>query len=58
MPHRQDPHIKKAKNIAAIVYLLILAFLVGGSYLDQQREAARGAAAKTQAESDAAPARN
>ncbi len=26
---------KKVKNIAAIVYLLVLGFLVGGSYLDQ-----------------------
>lgn len=28
---------KKVKNIAAIVYLLVLGFLVGGSYLHQQR---------------------
>ncbi len=29
--------IKKVKNIAAVLYLLVLTFLVGGSYLHQQR---------------------
>jgi hypothetical protein len=28
---------KKVKNIAAVLYLLVLTFLVGGSYLHQQR---------------------
>ncbi|WP_197488515.1 hypothetical protein [Methylomonas koyamae] len=32
----RDEH-KKVKNIAAVVYLLVLGFLVGGSYLHQQR---------------------
>ena len=30
--------VKKVKNIAAVVYLLVLTFLVGGSYLHQQRD--------------------
>lgn len=28
---------KKAKNIAAVFYLLVLTFLVGGSYIHQHR---------------------
>jgi len=36
-----DQGVKTAKNIAAIVYLLVLIFLVGGSYLDQHRDAER-----------------
>lgn len=31
-----DDGSKKAKNIAAIVFLLVLSFLVGGSYWHQQ----------------------
>jgi hypothetical protein len=27
---------KRAKNIAAILYLLVLAFVVGGSYINQR----------------------
>ena len=34
---------KKVKNIAAVIYLLVLIFVVGGSYLDQQRSAAETA---------------
>ncbi len=33
----QDHSIKKTKNIAAVVYLLVLIFLVGGSYINQHR---------------------
>ena len=33
----QDHGIKKTKNIAAVVYLLVLIFLVGGSYINQHR---------------------
>ncbi|MDD2759578.1 MAG: hypothetical protein PHH11_04730 [Methylomonas sp.] len=29
---------KKAKNIAAVLYLLVLTFLVGGSYIHQHRD--------------------
>jgi len=29
---------KKVKNIAAVLYLLILVFLVGGSYLHQKSD--------------------
>ena len=29
---------KKVKNIAAVLYLLIMIFLVGGSYLHQQSD--------------------
>ncbi|CAD6875761.1 MULTISPECIES: hypothetical protein [Methylomonas] len=32
--HHDDS--KKVKNIAAVLYLLVLTFLVGGSYLHQQ----------------------
>lgn len=32
-----DDGSKKVKNIAAILYLVVLSFLVGGSYLHQQR---------------------
>ncbi|MDD1623041.1 MAG: hypothetical protein LUQ11_16325 [Methylococcaceae bacterium] len=35
--HRSDDGSKKVKNIAAVLYLLVLTFLVGGSYLNQQR---------------------
>jgi hypothetical protein len=31
-----DDGSKKVKNIAAIVYLLVLIFLIGGSYINQQ----------------------
>lgn len=41
-----DDGSKRAKNIAAVVYLIVLAFLVGGSYLNQQRaEPSQSAAA-------------
>jgi hypothetical protein len=30
-----DDGSKKVKNIAAVLYLLVLMFLVGGSYLNQ-----------------------
>lgn len=44
---KADDGVKKAKNIAAVLYLLVLAFLVGGSYINQQRleapESAAGA---------------
>jgi hypothetical protein len=32
-----DDGSKKVKNIAAVLFLLVLTFLVGGSYLHQQR---------------------
>ena len=31
---------KKVKYIASIIYLLVFAFVVGGSYINQQLEAA------------------
>ena len=34
---KADDGGKKAKNIAAVVYLAVLIFLVGGSYINQQR---------------------
>ena len=34
---KTDDGSKRAKNIAAIVYLAVLIFLVGGSYINQQR---------------------
>ena len=33
-----DDGSKRVKNIAAVLYLLVLIFLVGGSYLNQQNE--------------------
>jgi len=42
-----DDGSKKAKNIAAIVYLLVLGFLVGGSYWHQQHAPANVEAPKT-----------
>lgn len=35
----QDSEGKKVRRIAAIIYLLIMAFLVGGTYIHQQRTA-------------------
>ena len=35
-----DDGSKKVKNIAAIIYLLVLTFLVGGSYINQHRQPA------------------
>lgn len=35
--HHSDDGSKKVKNIAAVLYLLVLTFLVGGSYINQQR---------------------
>ena len=31
-----DDGSKKAKTIAAVIYLIVLTFLVGGSYINQQ----------------------
>lgn len=39
-----DDGSKKVKNIAAVLYLLVLTFLVGGSYLNQQHAQAASAA--------------
>lgn len=36
--HQADDGSKKVKNIAAVLYLLALTFLVGGSYLNQHRD--------------------
>lgn len=32
-----DDGSKKVKNVAAVLYLLVLVFLVGGSYINQHR---------------------
>jgi hypothetical protein len=34
---KADDGSKKVKNIAAVVYLAVLIFIVGGSYINQQR---------------------
>lgn len=34
--YNPDPAAKKVKYIASIIYLLVLAFIVGGSYINQQ----------------------
>lgn len=45
---KADDGSKKVKNIAAVVYLAVLIFLVGGSYINQQRgEAPQQASAST-----------
>ncbi len=36
--YNPDPAAKKVKYIASIIYLLVFAFLVGGSYINQQQE--------------------
>lgn len=33
-----DQAAKKVKYIASIIYLLVFAFIVGGSYINQQQE--------------------
>ncbi|MCF6250429.1 MAG: hypothetical protein L3J75_04050 [Methylococcaceae bacterium] len=33
-----DPAAKRVKYIASIIYIVVLAFIVGGSYLNQQQE--------------------
>lgn len=33
-------NVKRAKNIAAVLYLLVLGFIVGGSYFNQQGQPA------------------
>lgn len=30
---------KKVRRVAAVIYLLVMAFLVGGTYLSQQKKA-------------------
>lgn len=40
MNQPKDDGSRRAKNIAAILYLLVLTFLVGGSYIHQQRQSA------------------
>lgn len=37
MQNPEDDGTRRAKNIAAIVYLCIMTFLVGGSYIHQHR---------------------
>ena len=44
LPHDfQDPGVKKAKRIASMIYIGIIAFIVGGSYLHQQQQATQNA---------------
>jgi hypothetical protein len=38
MTHRDDEATRRAKNIAAIVYMIVLIFVVGGSYIHQHRQ--------------------
>lgn len=38
-----DDGSKRVKNIAAVLYLLAMIFLVGGSYLHQQSESSQAA---------------
>jgi hypothetical protein len=34
--YNPDPAAKKVRYIASIIYLLVLGFIVGGSYINQQ----------------------
>ncbi|MEO1881610.1 MAG: hypothetical protein ABGX37_07865 [Methylococcales bacterium] len=34
--YNPDPAVKKVRYITSIIYLLVLGFIVGGSYLHQQ----------------------
>ncbi|MGZ5000066.1 MAG: hypothetical protein ACXV7F_07180 [Methylomonas sp.] len=45
-----DDGSKKVKNIAAVLYLLVLTFLVGGSYINQHRTKTVSATSATVAE--------
>lgn len=36
--YNPDPTAKKVKYAASIIYLLVLAIIVGGSYINQQQE--------------------
>ncbi len=38
MKNRDDDATRRAKNIAAVVYMIVLIFLVGGSYLHQHKQ--------------------
>jgi len=42
---KSDDGVKKVKNIAAVIYLLVLVFLVGGSYLNQHSQGSTSAEA-------------
>ncbi len=42
MNQRDITGAKKARRIAAIVYVLLMAFIVGGSILHQNKKAANG----------------
>mgnify|MGYP000273453307 CR=1 FL=1 len=37
-----DPAAKKVKYIASIIYLLVFAFIVGGTYINQQTSSSNG----------------
>ena len=37
--YNPDPTAKKVKYIASVIYLLVLAFIVGGSYIYQHQKA-------------------
>ena len=36
----QNAGVKKAKRITSIIYIIVLMFIVGGSWMHQQRQAA------------------
>ncbi len=36
--HHQDAGVKKAKRIASIIYIIVLTFIVGGSWLHQKKQ--------------------
>ncbi len=38
--YNPDPEVKKVRYVASVLYLLVLAFLVGGSYIHQQNKQA------------------
>ena len=36
--YNPDPAVKKAKYIASIIYLLVFSFIVGGTYINNQKK--------------------
>ncbi|WP_305909628.1 hypothetical protein Q9L42_004450 [Methylomarinum sp. Ch1-1] len=53
VPHDfQDPGVKKVKRIASMIFICLMAFIVGGSYLHQQGQAAQNPNYETSGFSD------
>ena len=46
---------KKARRVASVVYLLIMAFILGGTYLSEQKKESAKSAANTSSQSTETP---